>query len=293
MKPESPVYLGSRNFNWSLPLLNLKGRAGMDLGLTLYYNSLVWTKDGSYIKFNADLGSPAPGFRPSLPKVQQIYYDYDSGTYSQMLVTSSGGRIELRQIAPSSTIFESIDGSYTQMDVSTAPNGYVTIKTSDGTQMKLQSVSVNNEYRCTEIKDRNGNKITATYNASNGHLQTIRDTLDREITFAYNTNNNLEAIRQTWAGVSHDWATFSYGEVRVKPQFSVLLVNGPTDHDVPVLTQVSLHDGTYYAFNYNEAFGQVKQINHHAAKQRSSFLYVLQHEFKHGANRLSSLHRAT
>lgn len=50
------VDLGSRNFNWSLPLVNLAGRAGLDLNLTLSYNSLVWTRDGSYIKYNADMG---------------------------------------------------------------------------------------------------------------------------------------------------------------------------------------------------------------------------------------------
>jgi hypothetical protein len=60
--------LGSRNFNWGVSLLHLDGRAGMDLDLTLFYNSLVWTKDGSYMKFNADLGSPAPGFRLGLPR---------------------------------------------------------------------------------------------------------------------------------------------------------------------------------------------------------------------------------
>ena len=262
---EPGVDLGSRNFNWSLPLLNLEGRAGMDLGLTLYYNSLVWTRDGSYIKFNADLGSPAPGFRLSLPKLQPGYYDYDSGDYSYMLVTSSGSRVELRRTAPQSAIYESIDGSYTQMDVSTQPN-YLLIKTSDGTQMKLEPVSINYEYRCTEIKDRNGNRITATYNYSNAHLQTITDTLGRVINFVYDANNNLQAIRQTWAGGSHDWATFYYGAVTVNPQFAAgLLVNGPTNNSVPVLTQVSLHDGSYYAFEYNAAFGQVKQINHHAA----------------------------
>ena len=56
------VDLGSRNFNWSLPLVSLPGRAGLDLSFTLSYNSLVWTKDGSNIKFNADPGTPAPGF---------------------------------------------------------------------------------------------------------------------------------------------------------------------------------------------------------------------------------------
>ncbi|MGH9931576.1 MAG: S8 family serine peptidase [Pyrinomonadaceae bacterium] len=36
---ETGVDLGSRNFNWSLPLLGLVGRSGMDFGLTLSYNS--------------------------------------------------------------------------------------------------------------------------------------------------------------------------------------------------------------------------------------------------------------
>jgi len=31
----------SGNYNWSLPLLGLTGRAGHDLGLSLSYNSLV------------------------------------------------------------------------------------------------------------------------------------------------------------------------------------------------------------------------------------------------------------
>src|SRR5215207_9994446 len=34
--------LGSKNFNWSAPLVSLPGRAGHDLGLTLFFNSLVW-----------------------------------------------------------------------------------------------------------------------------------------------------------------------------------------------------------------------------------------------------------
>jgi hypothetical protein len=37
----------SRNANFSVPLLGLKGRAGLDLGLSLSYNSLVWTRDAA------------------------------------------------------------------------------------------------------------------------------------------------------------------------------------------------------------------------------------------------------
>src|ERR1043166_3051843 len=69
---ENPL---SRNFNWSLPLVRLPGRAGMDLGLTLSYNSLVWTKNGSYVSFDDDRGFPSPGFRLGFPVIQPIYYN--------------------------------------------------------------------------------------------------------------------------------------------------------------------------------------------------------------------------
>jgi hypothetical protein len=43
-----------------------------------------------------------------------------------------------------------------------------------------------------------------------------------------------------------------------------LLVNGPNGNYVTVLTQVNLHDGSYFTFGYNAAFGQVNKINHYA-----------------------------
>lgn len=253
------VDLGSRNFNWSLPLVSLAGRAGMDLGLTLYYNSLVWTKDGSYIKCNADKGNPAAGFRLGLPKLQRRFTNSSSGSY--MMVTSAGGRVELRQVGGSNT-YESIDGSYTQLDasISTAP----VIRTTDGTQLKFQQVTINNEFRCTEIKDRNGNKITATYNTSNGHLLSITDTLGRQITFVYDGTSNLTAITQTWAGTTHNWATFEYGQAWIAPGFSGLYINGANNNYVTVLNRVVLADNSYYSFEYNTNFGQVNRINHYA-----------------------------
>ncbi|MEP6912282.1 MAG: S8 family peptidase, partial [bacterium] len=260
---EQGVDLGSRNFNWSLPLVNLAGRAGLDLSLTLYYNSLVWTKDGSYIKYNADFGTPAPGFRVGLPTLQQRFYDSQTSMYAYMLVTPSGGRIEMRQVG-SSNIYESQDGSYTQLDVTNANAPVVLMK--DGTKLSFSAPTVNNEHRCLEIKDRNGNYISATYDMTNGHLLTVTDTLNRVITFSHNANGNLDKITQTWATGAHDWATFTYGEVLVQPNFGGgLLVNGPSNNYVTVLTQVSLADASYFTFNYNAAFGQVNRINHYAA----------------------------
>ena len=50
---EPGITLGSRNFNWSMPLVSLSGRSGLDLNLSLTYNSLVWTQENGMIKFNA------------------------------------------------------------------------------------------------------------------------------------------------------------------------------------------------------------------------------------------------
>src|SRR5713226_7621421 len=60
------------------------------------------------------------------------------------------------------------------------------------------------EYRCTEIKDRNGNYLTVNYDWL-GHITTITDTLSRVITFNYDTNANPVSITQTWNGQTHTW----------------------------------------------------------------------------------------
>jgi hypothetical protein len=48
----------TRDASWSVPLLSLPGRAGLDLGLGLSYSSQVWTRSGPYIYFDEDSVSP-------------------------------------------------------------------------------------------------------------------------------------------------------------------------------------------------------------------------------------------
>ena len=62
--------------NWNLPLVSLPGRSGRDLGLTLSYNSLVWTRSGNSIDFDVDDGAIAPGFRLGFPVVEGPYWDF-------------------------------------------------------------------------------------------------------------------------------------------------------------------------------------------------------------------------
>jgi Domain of unknown function (DUF4214) len=57
----------TRDGAWSVPLLSLPGRAGLDLGLGLSYSSMVWTRSGPYIHFDEDNGFPSPGFKLAFP----------------------------------------------------------------------------------------------------------------------------------------------------------------------------------------------------------------------------------
>jgi YD repeat-containing protein len=198
---ENPL---SRNFNWSLLLVGLPGRAGLDLGLTLTYNSLVWTKDtsGTLIKYDVDQGFPSPGFRLGFPLIEQKYYSSQTGKDNYLMITPSGSRVELRYVAPYT--YESADSSHLQLTEGTG----LTVRTSDGTQ--LPYLWQGNVYQCTEIKDRNGNFITIGYN--NGQLSTVTDTLGRVISFNYDSNNRLASITQQWKPAS-TVVTYKWGSL--------------------------------------------------------------------------------
>src|SRR5713226_4459088 len=195
------VDLLSNNFNWSLGLVGLKGRGGLDLGLTLSYNSLAtWTQSGIYIDFDQDQGTPSPGFRLGFPVVQGPYYNNLAGANFYLLITPSGQHVELRQI--STYVYQSVDASYSQLTVYN--NGGYLIFRAGGAELTFSPMS--SEYHCIQVKDRNGNYLTINYN-SGGDLSTVTDTLGRVITFVYDIYANLKEIEQTWSGQSppHQW----------------------------------------------------------------------------------------
>lgn len=253
------VTLGSRNFNWSMPLVSLPGRAGMDLSVSLFYNSLVWTKQGSAIQYNADHGTPGPGFQLGLPRLQSQFFNADDNSYAYIMVTPSGGRVEMKQIG-STNVFESADSTYTQLDFS---GSTPIVRTTDGTQF-IFGTQVGAEWRCTMIRDRNGNYISATYNSTTGHILTITDTLGRVLNFDYNTDNNLHTIWQTWGASNHTWVTFVYKTVPMSVNFPGLTVYGlPLGGSQTVLDFIAFPENTSYHFDYN-SYGQVYQIRHKA-----------------------------
>jgi len=244
----------TRDAQWSVPLLSLPGRAGLDLGLSLSYSSMVWTRSGPYIYFDEDNGWPSPGFRLGFPTIQEMFFDAQIGQNAYVLI-SAGGRVELRQVG-TSNVYEAADSSYLQLIDN---GGSLLLRTTDGTQLNF--LIFNNEWHCTQIKDRNGNYITVNYDWL-GHITTIVDTLGRTITFDYDSNANLQKIKQSWAGqpLPHEWATFGWTTKTIQPSSSgVMVVGAANPATIPVINQVGLDDGSYYTFEYNTT-GQVNPI---------------------------------
>jgi YD repeat-containing protein len=255
---ENPL---SRNFNWNLPLVGLPGRAGMDLSLSLSYNSLVWTKSGSYISFDDDRGFPGPGFRLGFPVLQPLYYNAEVGKYAFLLIGTDGSRTELRQVG-SSSLYEAADSSHLLLDSTT-----MVLRTTDGTQ--LSYTSTGNQYDCTQIKDRNGNYLTISYTAF-GRIDTITDTLARTVKFNYDVNGWLTSITQIWNQglanqVTHSWATFEYVNTTIQTNFPGITVVGPANGStIKTLSKVTLADGSRYDFSYT-SWGQVWKVSSFAA----------------------------
>jgi len=253
---ENPL---SRNFNWTLPLVSLPGRAGMDLSLSLSYNSLVWTKNGNYISFDDDRGFPGPGFRLGFPVIQPLYYNPETARYAFLLIGTDGSRVELRQVA-ATNLYESADSSHLLLDATT-----MVLRTTDGTQLKYELKG--SEFNCTEVKDRNGNYITVNY-TSFGRIDRVVDTLGRSVKFNYDGDGWLSSITQTWSPgeVIHNWATFYYGDnTLIQTNFSGLTVSGPSNgSSIKTLKKVTLADGSHYDFSWT-SWGQVWKISEVAA----------------------------
>ena len=253
----------ARNFSWSIPLVGLPGRGGLDLGLSLAYNSLAtWTRNGNVVSFDDDRGSPSPGFRLGFPVIQGVYYNPQAGKNSFIIITPSGSRVELRQVG-SSTRYQSVDSSYLLFDTNT-----LILRTTDGSQ--LSYAWMGSDYQCTEIKDRNGNFITISYDGL-GRIDTVIDTLSRTIHFNYDTNG-LSSITQTWAGQTHYWARFTYGSKTIQTNFTGLTVNGPQNGStIHALTQVKLADDSHFDFDYT-SWGQVWKISQYTGETNAHLL---------------------
>ena len=210
--------LYSQNFSWGTSLVGLPGRSGMDMNLGLSYNSLVWTKEGTTVHFDADAGNVSPGFRLGYPTIEPAHYDSATGLWNYLMVTPSGARVEFRQKGATSE-YETADGSYALLTLkpgsqpSDPPEDVAfTVRTTDGTAMSYEWKG--GAFRCKEVKDRNGNYITVSHDEA-GALRTVTDTLGRVVTVNYDAELYPTSITQTWkndngsgSNTTHTWASF-------------------------------------------------------------------------------------
>ena len=222
--------LYSQNFGWGTGLVGLPGRAGLDAGFGIGYNSLIWIKHNNTMVFDPDYSDVSPGFRMGFPVIEPVYYDGTTEKYTYLMVSPSGARTEFRQTLVSN-IYETADSSYLQITANgasspndPAENVTLTVRGTDGTQMSYTFKG--GAYRCSQIKDRNGNYITISHDEY-GLLKTVTDTLGRVITVNYDIYNQPVTITGQWqsgngegAAYTHTYATFEYATITVNPGFA-------------------------------------------------------------------------
>jgi hypothetical protein len=270
--------LFSGNFHWSLPLVSLPGRNGLDLDITLHYNSLVWLRYSNVMAFEPDYyATLTPGFRLGFPELDGPHLVGGAEMYFAILPT--GRRVGLRKVVTNR--YEATDSSYLYLNVNPTAQT-MTLHTPDGTQFGYTVPPNDWWYRCTQVKDSNGNYITINYTLLGvspdfvAAIGSITDTLGRVVNFNYDANLHLQSITQQRGSLTYYFAQFDYGTKSVTPNFGSLLVDGPAGgEDIPVINRVITGDGARHTFVYN-AWGQAEAIWRYgeADNQRAAMAYA-------------------
>lgn len=178
---------GNKNFSFGIPIVSLPGR-GIDVSLSLVYNSLLYHKSvdpsdsSTQLTYDTDSGYPAPGFRLGYGQLE------DQGSSGFTLTDPDGTRHALALVT--GVLYKSYDGSFIEF-----MNDSKTVFYPDGTVVSYGAAGGGDRSYPTEIRDRNGNYITVAYLDGVGpRIDTITDTLERQVTFNYDSNDDLVAI---------------------------------------------------------------------------------------------------
>jgi YD repeat-containing protein len=271
------IILGSRNINFTLPILSWGGRAGLGVTLALSYNSIVWIKDplSGKLAFNLDKGFPSPGWRlgfgqllggtPSggasvIPPIWHI----DLGRYVYFWVEPEGTR---RMLVGGTT--EDTD-PYVSNDSSQIEYNKQTglLRLRDGTQIKFTTPTdalgqaVGNEMLPAEIKDRNGNYLTITNQDTGGRwtITNITDTLGRVIEFRYE-DGFLTEVGQQRDSEWHSFVKLYYAPITIQTIFSGVAIDPPNINGQQVMEPwfVEFPNQKNYRFFYT-SYCQAHQI---------------------------------
>jgi RHS repeat-associated protein len=266
----SPLVLGSESYSYAIPLLHLPGRNRLDVDLTLFYNSQIWTVNNTQntVTFNADRDFPSYGFRLGFGLMEGPFTG-GSGAQAYLLTEPDGTKRELR--LSSGTIFVSADASF--MDWNTATH---VLRRKNGAQWTYQQVGTTTFYRPVQIKDANGNYISIAYSTATGAdkqaIATITDTLNRVVSFNYDAGNRLTAIVQDGqTKASFTWNT----AYPLRYSFALGAIDTPALNTVlNVLAGCNYANGAGYVFAYGDwaIVNQIKSVSA-SGQVRSSVSY--------------------
>jgi hypothetical protein len=252
-----------RNFNFAVPMYSLGGR-GLGASLTLYYNSKVWSTNGSTIVFNPVQGWPFAGFSLGFGRI----FTYGSGsTTKYVLIDPDGTRHYLGTGSEtSSTTYTTNDGSHVTFTGSKANGGWLYFN--DGTQVAISVV--NNRLLPTEIKDTNGNYVAVTYKQYDTTnfpwvqaIDYITDTVGRVIEFEYDSCDRLVLIKVPKFDDTNprELVRFDYSAMSVSNSFSGLTVSNRPSGNVSALNHVYFPDtNTGYKFDYS-VYGMIYNLS--------------------------------
>ena len=272
MTTDSPASAlpGSESYSYATPILSLPGRNGLDVNLALFYNSSVWTIDvaGGTATFNADRDYPSYGFHLGYGLIEAP----PSGQTSYLLTEPDGTKRELR--FSSGTTYVTVDSSYADWNSST-----MILRRKDGTQWTYQQVpSSATFYRPIKILDTNGNYISIAYSTAVGAgkqaIATITDTVNRVVTFIYDTSSTprLQSITVTPpGGTAKTVAYFGWTSSTLNYSFSLPVLDSQASGSaITVLTSCAYPNaagtgfGISFAFTYGD-WGIVNKISRKSA----------------------------
>ncbi len=267
---------GNGNFQLSAPVAALPGR-GIDLGLSLNYNSRVWSKAGNVMSFDAEKGFPAPGWNLGFGKMMFlgtsggcILIDADgtnrgyTGTISNYNYTNY-----------SSTSFtgHTTDGSFIDYSCSVSTyNGVTSMSGSSslpsGTKVDYYANSTNGKQAFpTRIADAQGNFISVAYRNNRGpEIQTVIDTMGRAVTFNYDSINRLISVdvpKMDNAG-TRTAVRLHYKQITLNPGFAYPLTTD-TNNSYPYVVDAIYYPGTGTGYWFNDtdsysSYGMIAKV---------------------------------
>lgn len=211
---KDPVNMVNGNMYHNETDIAIKGRGGLPLVFQRVYNSreakdgplgFGWTHSfNQYLLFQDDNvnGVIDPPPNPNDPNSKSP--DADGITSSVLWIDGTGGQKAIPVIADASGVtrgkpFAPLAGHFLSGS-RTAPAGTYEITDSGGTVYTFENVdgiitappAKPQKARLSEIKDRNKNKLTLNYVGDN--LVSVKDDLNRTLSFAYDANGHIKQV---------------------------------------------------------------------------------------------------